>query len=235
VANSADGDPSPNVQLELQLVSERFKGRDLPSLLSDPAFREWVGGLWNRHQSLLVELAHYHLHDWDRAEEVVQDAWVDFIESIPRFQGQCSEKTWLVQILRRCIQKEKRRTVFTRAREAIFAVFERGRGEGYGASAVPRPSWYESPEQMLLAQERLEQVWRARRALPKRQAEVWILRDVLEWTPEEVSAALGLKPENERVLRHRARRRLKKELQHYFGEAKKVRPRRSETHDVQQS
>lgn len=233
MANSADGDPSPNVQLELQWVSGRFKGRDLSSLISDPAFREWVASLWNRHQPLLLELAYYHLRDRNQAEEVVQDTWVDFIESVPRFEGRCSEKTWLVQILRRCIQKEKRRTVFTRAREAIMGVFERGWGEDYGASAGPRANWYESPEQRLLAQERIEQVWRARRVLPKRQAEVWILRDVLQWTAEEVAVALGLKPENQRVLLHRARQRLKKELQRYFGEAKTVRPRRSKTHDLQ--
>ncbi|MGH7866473.1 MAG: RNA polymerase sigma factor [Candidatus Dormibacteraceae bacterium] len=179
--------------------------------------------------------AHYHLRDWDRAQEVVQDTWVDLIESVPRFEWRCSEKTCLVQILRRCIQKEQRRTFLTRAREAIRGVVERRRDDHYGAGAGSQAKWYESPEQLLLTQERLEQIWRARRALPKRQAEVWILRDVLPWTPEEVSAALGLTPENQRVLRHRAHQRLKAKLRHYFGEAQTVQPRRSETHDLQRS
>ena len=164
---------------------------------------------------------------------MVQHTLVDSIESVPRFEGRCSEKTWLVQILRRCIQKEQRRSLFTRAREAILGGVERGRDEDYGTKAEPRANWYENPEQLLLARERLEQIWRARRVLSDRQAEVWILRDVHQWTANEVSAALGLKPGNERVLLHRARQRLGTELQRYFGKAETIEPRK--THDLQRS
>ena len=235
MANSADCDPSPKVKIELGLASGCFKGRDLQSLLNDPAFREWVANLWNLYQTLLLEMAYYHLNDRDRAEEVVQDMWVDFIESVPRFEGRCSVKTWLMQILRRCIQKEQRRSLFARTREAILGDNERGRDEDYSVKTGPRANWYENPEQLLLAQERLEQIWRARRVLSNRQAEVWILRDVHQWTSDEVSAALGLKPGNERVLIHRARQRLGTELQRYFGKVRTVDPRRSKTHDLQRS
>ncbi|MGH9440027.1 MAG: RNA polymerase sigma factor, partial [Terriglobia bacterium] len=176
MATSADSDSSNPIQLELPYASRRFKGSDVRALVSDTSFREWVANLWNCYQPLLLELAHFHLRDWERAQEVVQEMWVDFIKSVARFEGRCSEKTWLVQILKRCIQKEQRRTVFTRAREAIIGAAQRGRDGYYGARVGLQEKWYESPEQLLLAQERLEQILRARRALPKKQAEVWILR-----------------------------------------------------------
>ena len=73
--------------------------------------REWVTQFWVRYQGLLLELANFQLRDRDRAEEVVQDTWVDFLKSLTRFEGRCSPKTWLVQILRRRIKKELRRMI----------------------------------------------------------------------------------------------------------------------------
>lgn len=175
------------------------------------------------------------MRDWDRAEEVVQEMWVDFIKSLPRFEGRCSAKTWLVQILKRCIQKERRRTVFIRAREAFLGVLERARDDRHGRDLESRGNWSGSPEQMLLAQEHLEQILRARKVFSKQQAEVWILRDISQWTSAEVSEALGLTPENERVLLHRARQRLKAKLRRYFGERKVAQNPPSKAHDLQRS
>ena len=43
-----------------------------------------------------------------------------------------------------------------------------------------------------------------------------MLRDVEGWEPEEVSAALELTPGNQRVLLHRARAKVRNELEHYL-------------------
>ena len=56
--------------------------------------------------------------------------------------------------------------------------------------------------------------------LPPRQQEVIVLRDVEGWEPEEVGAALELTDGNQRVLLHRARSKVRGELERYFeGEA----------------
>lgn len=236
MAGSAECDPSSNTQLELPFVVGVFKGRKVATLLNDPAFQEWIANLWNRYQPFLLELAHYHLRDRERAEDVVQEMWADFIKSLPRFEGRCSEKTWLVQILQRCIQKAQRRTTLTRAHEVLSGIL--GRGHDASDTATGKEGgehWYENPEQLVLVQECLERIWRAGRALPKRQAEVWFLRDVDGYLPQEVFAALGLTPENQRVLRHRAHQRLKAELRRYLGKAKAPRAMRSKAHDMQRS
>ena len=72
------------------------------------------------------------------------------------------------------------------------------------------------PDEQLLAAETLQQVRAAIAKLPPRQQEVIVLRDVEGWEPEEVSAALELSPGNQRVLLHRARSKVRAELEHYF-------------------
>lgn len=233
MAVSADSDPPLKDQLELQFVSGYSGKEDVRALLNDHRLHDWLRQLWDQHQMLLLELAHYELRDWDRAEEVVQDTWVDFLNSLHRFEGRCSAKTWLVQILKRCIKKQQRRAIFSRAAEAILGAVERGRNDRYSRRVESRGNWYQNPEQRLLTQERLEHILRARQALPRRQADVWILRDVFQWTSEEVSVSLGIATENQRVLLHRARQRLRAELRDYFGNATAVQPGRVQSHDLQ--
>jgi RNA polymerase sigma-70 factor (ECF subfamily) len=167
---------------------------------------------------MLLELAHYHLRDRDRAQEVVQDTWVDFQKSLGRFEGRCSPKTWLVQILRRRLKKELRGTILRRARNALLGIARVRHYDEYDARTAPIMNRGENPEKALLMRECLQYILRVSRALPKRQAEVWILTDLFEWTAEEVSAALAISPEYQRVLLHRAHQRLRVELKRYLGD-----------------
>jgi len=101
VTTPADPDPPSKIQLELPFASRQPDEQGIRALFSDDGARAWISRLWNLHQGLLLELAHFYLRDWDRAREVVQDTWVDFLKSLHRFEGRCSAKTWLVQILKR--------------------------------------------------------------------------------------------------------------------------------------
>jgi RNA polymerase sigma-70 factor (ECF subfamily) len=83
-----------------------------------------------------------------------------------------------------------------------------------GGWVVPPEPW---PEQALLAEETLEQVRAAIAELPPRQQEVIVLRDVEGWDAPEVSEALGLSDGNQRVLLHRARSKVRGELERYLG------------------
>jgi RNA polymerase sigma-70 factor (ECF subfamily) len=61
-------------------------------------------------------------------------------------------------------------------------------------------------------------IGRAIDALPPLQAEVIRMRDVLGWTSEEVRNALDLSETNQRVLLHRARSRVRREVDAYLME-----------------
>ena len=212
MGSPTDPKDGSNSQLPLPLGSKQTDEE------KDAALREWITQLWFQQQPMLLELAHFHLRDWDRAQEVVQDTWVDFQKSLGRFEGRCSPKTWLVQILRRRLKKELRGTLLRRAREAVLGIARVRHYEEYDARAAPIANRGDNPEKALLMRECLEYILRVSRALPKRQAEVWILTDVFEWTAAEVSAALGISAENQRVRLHRAHQRLRLELKRYLGE-----------------
>ena len=160
---------------------------------------------------------------------------MDFLKSLRRFEGRCSTKTWLVQILRRRLKKELRRTILRRAREAILEIAAVRSYDERAARAASSMNRGVNPENALLMEERMEYILRVSRTLPRRQGEVWILRDLFQWTSEEVSETLKLSQENERVLLHRARHQLKQEIEKHFGSGAVKQSQRDDSHDLQRT
>jgi RNA polymerase sigma-70 factor (ECF subfamily) len=232
MSKPSDSNATPEPQLQLPLELQPSGELGILALTGETHLREWITQLWVRYQGVLLELANFHLRDRDRAQDVVQDTWVDFLKSLRRFEGRCSPKTWLVQILRRRLKKELRRTILRRAREALLGIANVRSYDQYDARAAQFLNRSENPEKALLMQERLEYILRVSRTLPERQAEVWMLRDLYQWNSEEVSTALNIGQENQRILLHRARQRLKLELERYFGEKPAAQSDRAQSHDL---
>jgi RNA polymerase sigma-70 factor (ECF subfamily) len=232
MSKPSDSNATPEPQLQLPLELQPSGELGILALTGETDLREWITQLWVRYQGVLLELANFHLRDRDRAQDVVQDTWVDFLKSLRRFEGRCSPKTWLVQILKRRVKKELHRMILRRAREALLGIAKVRSYDEYDARAAPFINRGNNPEKALLMQERLEYILRVSRTLPERQAEVWILRDLYQWTSEEVSTALTISQENQRILLHRARQRLKLELERYFGEKPAAQSDRAQSHDL---
>ena len=51
----------------------------------------------------LYKFARYKLEDKNLIEDLIQDAFIIGLESLGRFQGRCTEKTWLTAILKNLI------------------------------------------------------------------------------------------------------------------------------------
>ena len=232
MSGTTDPNITPESQLELPLELGASMEQGKLEITGGMGLREWTTQLWIRYQGLLIELANFHLRDRDWAQEVVQDTWVDFLKSLKRFEGRCSPKTWLVQILRRRIKKELHRTILRRAREAVLEMTKVRSYDDGDAAAASFTNRAQNPEKALLMEERVEYVLRVSRTLPKRQGEVWILRDLYQWTSEEVSATLSISQENQRVLLHRARHRIKEEIKQHFGEGAITPSQRSDSDDL---
>lgn len=192
----------------------------------EAAFVELV----RRHGAPLLRLARTFVRDQAVAEEVVQETWLAVLSGIDRFEGRSSLKTWIFQILS---NRAKTRAVRER-RSAPFSALaddggdddaavdaDRFRGEGHrwaGHWAAAPSDWSHLPEERLLGQETLARVDAAIDALPPRQADVIVLRDVEGWDPDEVCAALGISDGNQRILLHRARSKVRAALEHYLSE-----------------
>jgi RNA polymerase sigma-70 factor (ECF subfamily) len=188
--------------------------------------------LVERHNGALVRLATIYVHDRAVAEEVVQDTWIGLLESLDRFEGRSSLKTWLFRILLNCARARARKDSRTIPFSAAFRPEDAGGDERVGRffpGWVPvlgghwtRPvaDWHDEPERRALSDETRAHIQRTIDALPPAQREVIMLRDVAGFGSEEVCNALGLSDTNQRVILHRARTRVRRALEQHFAEAR---------------
>ncbi|HME03022.1 MAG TPA: sigma-70 family RNA polymerase sigma factor [Solirubrobacteraceae bacterium] len=162
------------------------------------------------------------------AEEVTQETWVAVLNGIHAFEGRSALRTWIFSILTNRAKtyaiRERRTLPFSAAAEADgFASvdpeeFVRDGEEWAGHWAIPPRPW-QRPERRVLSLEIREQLRRALGELPERQRVVVTLRDVEGFTAEEVRGLLDLSVENQRVLLHRGRARLRACLDPDLGDS----------------
>ncbi len=187
--------------------------------------------LVDRYGPLMLRIALSHVRSRAVAEEVVQEAWLGVLQGLDRFEGRSSLKTWILRIVANRARTRGEREARSIPLSALAGAeedepsvdpdrFRPADDPRYpGGWAIPPHSWARMPEEKLLASETLQQVRAAIAKLPPRQQEVIVLRDVEGWEPEEVEAALDLTPGNQRVLLHRARSKVRGDLEHYFEAA----------------
>lgn len=163
------------------------------------------------------------------AEEVVQEAWLGVIRGIDRFEGRSTLKTWVFRILTNTAktrgQRESRSIPLSSLAEPDdggYVDLDRfqadGRWAGHWEGAARPQSWDSIPDERLVAGETLELVRHAIDALPETQRTVISLRDIEGWSAEEVCNVLELSETNQRVLLHRARSRVRSQLEGYLAQ-----------------
>jgi len=159
------------------------------------------------------------------AEEVVQDTWLAIVAGIDRFEGRSSLQTWMFSIL---TNKAKTRGLRERRTTPLSCLgggepdepaidadrFQSDDDAWPGHWATPPRPW-QRPERRLLSLEVRGHLKEALDELPERQRLVVTLRDVEGFDADEVCELLDLSPENQRVLLHRGRSRLRTALESY--------------------
>jgi len=209
-----DGNP---YAADLALVEQLRAG-------DEGAFMELV----ERLQPSMLRVARMYVSSQAVAEECVQECWLGVLQGLDRFEGRSSLRTWIFRILTNIAktrgQREGRSVPFaslagddldTPSYDPAMFLGE-GRWTGHWSSL---PSdWRGLPEERLLSAETRAVVTRVLAELPPMQAEVLRLRDVAGWSSEEVRNALDLTETNQRVLLHRARAKVRRALERYFGD-----------------
>jgi len=152
------------------------------------------------------------------AEEVVQEAWLGVLKGIGRFEGRSSLKTWVFRIVANTAktraEREGRSIPFSSVGEDGPSV-DPDRFENGGWSDPPA-SWSSLPEARLVSAETRDKIAGAIGALPPAQQVVISLRDIEGWPSDEVCNVLDITESNQRVLLHRARSKVRAELEEYL-------------------
>lgn len=175
------------------------------------------------HHDSMLRVAGCYVADRATAEDVVQETWLAVIRGIDRFHGRSSLKTWIFSIL-----VNRARTIGVRAARivpisSVVDSSDRDRDADVDSFFDARPhwsshrcgqstAWAAGPEDRVTAAESLESVIDAIGSLPRLQCLVITLRDVECWDAKEVCAALGLSEGNQRVILHRARAGVRRQM-----------------------
>jgi RNA polymerase sigma-70 factor, ECF subfamily len=204
---------------ELELVAALRRG-------DESAFTRLV----TAHHSSLVRVARMYVGSHAVSEEVVQETWLGVLKGLDKFEGRCSLKTWIFQILinraKTRGEREGRMIPFSAMFDAQSdpgepavdpSQFNENDPEWPGGWVTQPRDWGKTPEQTLLSKELRAVVQSAIETLPPNQKEVITLRDVQGWTSEEVCNVLGVSETNQRVLLHRARSKVRQILDQYFA------------------
>jgi RNA polymerase sigma-70 factor (ECF subfamily) len=202
-------------------------GFDTPDFLDalrrgdEPAYRRLV----RRFHGPLVGVASGVIGSRAQAEEVVQEAWLSVFRNIGRFEGRSSLATWLFTI----VLNRARSRLGSEARLVALPAVLDGSQPGERAVAtgafLPDGHWREAPglwdeldpERILGGRQLWRHVQELLDGLPGGQRAVLILRDLEGRTAEEACALLEISPENQRVLLHRARGRIRKAIDALIG------------------
>ena len=210
--------PARSLASDEQKLLTRLRQRD------EQAFDELV----DKHHGALIRMAMGHVGDREVAEEVVQDSWMAVIESLDRFEGRSSLRTWIFGIMIHKAKdrgvREKRHTTFSdfktfddEREEAVDPSRFHRSGEWAGHWAFPPQPWDDqTPEKLLASQQAVQAMNRAIEALPATLKDVLILRDVEGVDAKEVCEILKITETNLYVRLHRARERVRQAVETYL-------------------
>ena len=165
--------------------------------------------LVQRYHPLLLRVAETTVGSRAVAEEAVQDTWLAVLRGVDRFEGRSSLKTWLYRILLNRARTAGGREQRAGARHDDLDI---EKFDSSGAWVHPPEPWADRVEDRIVAEHLASRVHDLLGELPDGQRLAVLLRDVEQLPADEVSGLLGITAENQRVLLHRGRARLRQLL-----------------------
>jgi len=182
------------------------------------AFAELV----RRYEETVYRYAFKLCRDREKAEETLQDTFINVYRKLSSFDGRAKFSTWLYTIVtNNCLMKHRARR--SRAiEESLEALEDPGSWPG-GKFAQGIARWEETPADALLDRELRGQIEAAIGKLPPEYRIIFTLRDMEGKSTDETSAIVGISVEAAKSRLRRARAFLRAELAPYMGPGRKSR------------
>jgi RNA polymerase sigma-70 factor (ECF subfamily) len=183
-----------------QLLAEARQG-------NRQAFTELV----RRYEQMVYKFSYKVCRDRQKAEEALQDTFINMYRNLDSFDGRSKLSTWLYRIVaNNCLMKRRRRKL----EELLESYDDLPADDGTLAHNMPR--WDETPADVVLQRELRDVLDRAIAKLPVDYRIVFILRDVEGNSNEETAKILGLSVEATKSRLRRARAFLRDQLNPYM-------------------
>ncbi len=185
------------------------------------------------HGDCLYRYAMFRLRDTTAAEDAVRETLLAALQAMDTHQGNGSERTWLIEVLRRKIIDHCRLIARTReelteeVRKDAYDPFERsGEWAGHWREDMAPTDWQIDVTSALKRNEFWETLDRCLSELPRAMALAFTLREIDGLSSEEVCDVLDISRSNLWLLLHHARMRLRSSLEAEWihGEPPKVEP-----------
>ncbi|PCJ49725.1 MAG: RNA polymerase subunit sigma [Gammaproteobacteria bacterium] len=152
------------------------------------------------------------------ADEVVQESWISVLGALPKFEGRSTLKTWITRIVaneaKRRKKKESRLVSLDTLTSEEDSFLERFDSKGHWGA--PPVSWdIASPDEILEEKQLKRCIDATVKVLPEKQKAVFLLRDIENYSLQQICNILEVSDSNVRVLLFRARNRLYQTIEHF--------------------
>lgn len=161
--------------------------------------------LMQRYEKKVYALCFRMAGNPDDAADLAQEAFLKAFRALPSFKGESQFSTWLYRIVANTCLDERRKM----ANRPALVSLDKPLDTGKGKLALTLPDNTPDPLTTALAGELHEEIGRLLEKLPQEQRIVLVMRDLEEYSYEEIAQILGLSMGTVKSRINRARSRLR--------------------------
>ena len=180
--------------------------KSFPLRISDPS--TWV----DTHGDYLFSFALSRVRNREFAENLVQDTFLAALVSRFSFSGRSSERTWMTGILKHKIVDQFRKNFREKPLTDLKVNDEQSMDDFNstpGGSGPKSRDWMPEQESRLHSKEFWEMFYVSLNRLPGRMARAFVMRELDDWSSDDICRELGISEANLWVMLHRGRARLR--------------------------
>lgn len=183
--------------------------------------------LVERYHASLVRMARVWIEDAARAEALVQRTWSSLLQRLGRFEEESSLKGWLCAALFKLVEVQlgpehdmQAEWSATAGEPAVDPERFSPTGDRWeGHWRKPPTDWPDAQPGSRASPQQRSVIEHAMQALPRGPHIVLLLRDVEGLSAREVELVLGVSPQAQQALLHRARSRIRSALERHHATA----------------
>lgn len=174
--------------------------------------------LVKRYEEMVYRFSYKVCRDRGKAEEALQDTFINVYRKLDSFDGKSKFSTWLYSIVtNNCLMKHRKRKL-----DDLLESLDDPPMKDDGTFAKHIARWDETPADLLMKKEFKAHLDKAVLKLPVNYRVVFVLRDLEGESGEETAKILGISEEATKSRLRRARSFLRTELTPYMSSHTKV-------------